>query len=340
LAFSDKLPNYLKPSGAFLGETKMQVGDRSLWILVRYHDYYQPLSHHRYVEPWSVGMLLILRRSMRFGINKRSTSQKLKKDDDGELLLALPKTSSANDSGYQPRHTSVTEPLGREHYSEIEEGIGYRFLDIERLERALTHRSAGTGSTLSDYERLEYLGDAVLDLLVAVLLLEAHPTAREGELSKMRAALVNTQSLAEIALELGLNKFIRLSRGELASGSASRPSVLADVFEAILGAIYRESGHDAAKEVVIKMFGIKVYTVTPQDPKTELQELLHSLGGEAPVYQLERFEGPEHNPVFESIVKVGEEILGRGTGTTKKASQQAAAAEALVSLRENSDKKN
>jgi ribonuclease III len=273
---------------------------------------------------------------MRFGISRRSTSKKGKSALDAsqsgevaEALVAKPASELAS-----PR---IPEPLGREHYSKIEERIGYSFTEIDRLERALTHRSASSGGALNDYERLEYLGDAVLDLLVAVLLLEAHPNAREGDLSKMRAALVNTHSLAEIALGLELNKFVRLSRGELASGSATRPSVLADVFEAILGAIYREAGHDAAKDVVVKLFGSKVFTVTPQDPKTELQELLHSMNGEPPVYLLERFEGPEHNPVFESIVKIGEEILGRGTGTTKKASQQAAAAEAMAKLQAASE---
>lgn len=225
------------------------------------------------------------------------------------------------------------EPLGRDAYPTMEQALSYKFQDLAALERAFTHRSAQhTKDSKADYERLEFLGDAVIDLAVAQLLLDAHPLAREGELSKMRAALVNTESLAEIARSINAGAFIRLSRGELAAGGASRPSILADVLEAIAGAVYRDGGFEPAKEVVTKLFGDRVRTVTPRDPKTELQELLHATGSEPPIYLLELVEGPEHAPNFVSVVEVDGQIVGRGRGKTKKASQQAAAEEALARL--------
>lgn len=223
-------------------------------------------------------------------------------------------------------------PLSREHYPELEGRLRYKFRNIEWLERALTHRSVHSGGATGDYERLEFLGDAVLDLAVAHLLLERHPQMREGDLSKMRAALVNTSSLAEIARSLDIGPFIRLSRGELASNGSSRSSILADVFEAIFGAIYREAGYSAALECATIFFSERVQNVTPIDPKTELQEKLHALSRGAPEYILEGVEGPEHAPTFLSSVRISGSIMGRGSGATKKASQQQAAAEALALL--------
>jgi ribonuclease-3 len=253
---------------------------------------------------------------MRFGIVKGTT-------DGGD----------AEKKNYKP----APEPLGRERYNEIEEQLSYVFQDRAWLERALTHRSVHVKGAKSDYERLEFLGDAVFDLAVAHLLLDRHPEAREGELSKMRAALVNTTSLAEIARSLNLGRFIRLSRGELASGGADRASILADVLEAVLGAVYREGGYETARACVERLLGDRLTTVTPRDPKTELQEALHAAGSEAPVYRLECVEGPEHAPVFISVVEVDGQIVGRGRGPTKKASQQAAAEEALEHLKPGDD---
>ena len=225
-------------------------------------------------------------------------------------------------------------------FSELEDRLGHSFKDKSLLELALTHRSVpGHGEKL-DYERLEYLGDAVLDLGVADLLLLAHPEAREGELSKMRAALVNAQSLAEIAREIELGPFIKLSRGELANGGSDRTSILADVLEALIGAIYRDSGFDSALKCLQRLFEVRVGQVVPRDPKTELQEALHAAGLDVPVYLLECVEGPEHAPTFVSVVQVKGRAMGRGRGSTKKASQQAAAAEALAQIRQGSSEKS
>ena len=211
----------------------------------------------------------------------------------------------------------------------LEEKLGYRFQSRELLSYALTHRSAAGKESRNDYERLEFLGDAVLDLIVADLLLLAHPEAREGELSKMRAAIVNTESLADSARELDLGSCIVVSKAERAQNGHERPSILADVMESLVGAIYREAGFDRVREVISQLFGSKVLHVEPTDPKTELQEVLHALGSTPPEYLLEYVEGPEHAPNFVSIVKVDGEIVGRGEGRTKKASQQEAARMAL-----------
>ena len=246
-------------------------------------------------------------------------------------------TTDASDDREKTQVPVELEPLGAEEYHQIEERLQYTFNDQDLLARALTHRSVPTENNLNDYERLEFLGDAVLDLAIAHLLLEAHPEAKEGELSKMRAALVNTSSLAEIARHIELGKFIRLSRGELANGGANRPSILADVMEAVVGALYREGGFLKALDCARTLFGDMVNDVTPRDPKTELQEALHSIGSDAPGYLLECVEGPEHEPTFISVVKVDGQIVGRGSGTTKKASQQQAAAEALTFLSPGDD---
>ncbi len=222
---------------------------------------------------------------------------------------------------------------GDEETHRVETTLGYTFNDKSWLLLALTHRSVQSKGSKNDYERLEFLGDAVLDLAVAHLLLDNYPEAKEGELSKMRAALVNTTSLAEISRTLNLGQHIRLSRGELASGGSDRASILADVLEALMGAVYREAGFEKALSVVQYLFGERLRNVTPRDPKTELQEALHAIGSEAPVYLLECVEGPEHAPAFVSIVQVDGEVVGRGKGPTKKASQQEAASEALLKLK-------
>jgi ribonuclease-3 len=232
--------------------------------------------------------------------------------------------------GRKLRKTSP-EPLGFEHYGEIEEWLGYKFLDLAALERALTHRSALAHGKV-DYEQLEFLGDAVLDLAVAHLLLKRHPESREGELSKMRAALVSSASLAEVAREFRLGRFVRLSWSELANGGAERASILADVLEAVLGAVYQESGFESARLCIERILSARVDHINVRDPKTDLQEALHAAGTPAPVYRLECVEGPEHAPTFISVVEVEGEVVGRGRGPTKKASHQAAAAEALLNL--------
>lgn len=231
--------------------------------------------------------------------------------------------------------TAASTPTAPGDYQDLYQRLGYSFQDAHLVQLAMTHRSLQAEGARMDYERLEFLGDAVLDLAIAQLLLEVHPEAKEGELSKMRAALVNTQTLAEVARSLTLSLYVRLSRAEIASGGAERDSTLADVFEALIGAIYREAGFDHALRVINGVFEQRLLSVHPNDPKTELQEFLHQLGSPAPEYLLDFVEGPEHAPTFISVVKVSGEALGRGSGRTKKASQQGAAGEALKRLGED-----
>lgn len=217
-------------------------------------------------------------------------------------------------------------------YKVLEKRLGITFSSEELITRALTHRSALNANERTDYERLEFLGDAVLDLSISHLLCEFHPDANEGELSKMRAALVNTEALASIARGLEIGDFIKLGKGELSTGGADRSSILADVLEAIIGAVYYDSSYETAFLMIKNLFGNALSLVMLSDPKTELQEILHASSLSSPRYLLEKVEGPEHSPIFISVVLVHGEVAGRGKGKTKKASQQAAASEALKTL--------
>jgi ribonuclease-3 len=234
---------------------------------------------------------------------------------------------AVSDSRFPEEVNIKYEP--RNDLDSLEQSLNYNFKDRNLLSRSLTHRSALGFKERADYERLEFLGDAVLDLSVAHLLSDLHPDAREGELSKMRAALVNTQALSGIAKELGINEYIKLGRGEYSAGGTERPSILADVVEAVIGAVYRDSSYETALALVERIFGSSLKEVTPFDPKTELQEALHAAGSEPPSYLLELVEGPEHAPTFVTVVIVDGQTVGRGRGTTKKAAQQEAAAQAL-----------
>lgn len=270
-----------------------------------------------------------------------------------------PRESATSDAGVRggtvasnAGHSVRTDPSARtaphtaqsvrQDLEALEATLGYSFVDRDLLKRALTHRSVSVvhgsdGAPPADYERLEFLGDAVLDLATAHHLIDGFPSAREGELSKMRAALVNTAALAQIARQLSLGDFIRLSRSEAAAGGADRDSILADVFEALMGAVYREAGFATACGLVSRLLGDRLSSVSPSDPKTELQEVLHASGSSTPEYLVEFTEGPEHSPTYVSIVKIDQQIVGRGRGRTKKESQQAAAAEALRILRGQDD---
>ncbi|MCI5064460.1 ribonuclease III [bacterium] len=233
--------------------------------------------------------------------------------------------------------TKSVAPEATDPLRALEQQFGYSFESRELLLYALTHRSAATSGGESeerrkDYERLEFLGDAVLDLAISDFLLHAHPEAREGELSKMRAALVNTESLAKQARKLNLSNHILVSKAERTRGGHERPALLADVVESLIGAVYREAGFDRARAVVSALFGDKVLSVDPNDPKSELQEALHALEMEPPLYELEGTEGPEHLLTFITTVSAGGALLGRGQGSTKKSSQQDAARQALESL--------
>lgn len=209
--------------------------------------------------------------------------------------------------------------------------LGHRFADPALLERALTHRSAGAANN----ERLEFLGDALLNLFVAELVYERLPRADEGEMTRRRAALVNGAALAEIARGEELGERLNLGPGELKSGGFRRDSILADAFEALLAAVYLAAGWPACRDVVRQLFAARVDAGahTPKDAKTRLQELLQARNHALPVYELVATGGEEHARVFDVACRIDEfDIATAGSGSSRRAAEQVAAERALAQL--------
>jgi ribonuclease-3 len=212
----------------------------------------------------------------------------------------------------------------------LEERLGYTFVQHTLLEQAVTHRSHGAIHN----ERLEFLGDAVLNCAIAQILFQKYLRLDEGDLSRLRANLVKQQSLADIAERLVLSDFMRLGEGEMKSGGFRRPSILADTMEAIFGAIFLDSGFDAAKSVIGKLFDPVLKSVDPKtlgkDSKTLLQEYLQGKRIALPVYTVVETRGAAHNQEFEvecAIPKL--EISVHGTGRSRRAAEQSAAKQAF-----------
>lgn len=204
------------------------------------------------------------------------------------------------------------------------------------LERALTHRSyAYEHGGLPTNERLEFLGDAVLGLVVTDTLYRRHPDLPEGQLARLRAAVVNMRALAEASAALDLGRWIRLGRGEEATGGRAKPSILADTLEAVIGAVYVECGLDAAAGLVHRLLDPQIEASHSAgaglDWKTSLQELAAQAGRAVPVYELHD-SGPDHAKVFTAAVRVGDRVYGHGTGPSKKLAEQQAAAAAWTAL--------
>ena len=216
------------------------------------------------------------------------------------------------------------------HWSaELERILGYRFRQIELLRVALTHPSAAEG-TDQHYERLEFLGDAVLDLAIADLLMRHFPEGNEGLLSRQRASIVNARTLASKAEAIGLARSLQLGKGEEKSGGRQKISILAAGFEAVIGAIYRDSGLPEAQRVVERLFADEIGGPSAErDYKTELQEAAHRHFHAHPVYEVIQESGPDHAKRFQTRIRIGERELGTGEGASKKQSEQAAAREAL-----------
>ncbi len=222
-----------------------------------------------------------------------------------------------------------------ESHREFERALGYRFGKSEVLVTALTHPSAASGPD-NHYERLEFLGDAVLDLAIADLLMRRFPTAKEGVLSKLRASIVNGRTLATKAQEIGVDRALRLGKGEEKSGGRGKVSILAAALEAVVGAVYLDGGLKPAKEVVEGLFAGEIGgPAAERDYKTELQEAAYRRFRSAPVYELISAEGPHHARRFTTRIRVGGRELGRGEGSSKKQSEQAAAREALARIEED-----
>ena len=221
----------------------------------------------------------------------------------------------------------------------LERLLGHTFANPELARQALTHRSFGAPHN----ERLEFLGDSLLNCAVATLLYESFPQLPEGDLSRLRATLVNQASLSEIAVQLGLGERLRLGEGELKSGGFRRPSILADAVEALLGAVYLDGGFEPARAVVLHLLGDRIESAgskpVDKDPKTSLQELLQGRGLALPRYAVQKTEGEAHDQTF--IVECRVDDLGTvatGRGASRRAAEQAAA-EAVLALLEKTSKK-
>ena len=215
----------------------------------------------------------------------------------------------------------------------LEVGLGHSFARPEHLLVAVTHRSSSGDAP--NNETLEFLGDAVLALAMADLLMRRFPAAREGDLSKLRAGLVNAETLAAKARALDLGRWLRLGKGEEKSGGRQKESILAAVYEALLGAVYLDAGFEAARRVVESHFATDVTTQASagrNDYKTRLQELTQRLFRATPVYQLVEESGPDHAKRFVTELSIAGRSYGRGVGHSKKAAEQAAAMEALENL--------
>jgi len=215
-------------------------------------------------------------------------------------------------------------------------GIDYRFTDPQLLLEALTHRSMGSRNN----ERLEFLGDSVLSLVIASRLFELRPDAREGDLSRMRARLVRGVSLAELASGMNLGKQIKLGEGELKSGGFRRASILADTFEALLGAIFLDGGFKACRQVIIELFDPLIANLPDieelKDPKTLLQEWLQARARPLPEYELQREEGADHAKKFYLTCRIpDDEIEVEASGSSRRKTEQAAAQQVLRLLKES-----
>lgn len=220
-----------------------------------------------------------------------------------------------------------------------QEVIGYFFNDLSLLDEALTHRSylnEHPHPHRKDNERLEFLGDAVLNLALSDFLWKKYPHYPEGRLSKMRAGLVNEKTLAALARRLRLGAFLRMGKGEMLTGGRDKTSLLADALEALLGAVYLDGGFEAARSLVERLFFSdrlgQVFSAE-EDYKTLLQEWCQGTMKSTPIYRLVGEEGPDHQKTFFVELSLGERVLSRGKGNSKKEAEQKAAQKALSLLK-------
>lgn len=221
----------------------------------------------------------------------------------------------------------------------LQEKLGYQFKDLDLLERALTHKSFQNENaeiSKGHNERLEFLGDAVLDLVLSDLLMKRFPHLSEGDLSKIRASLVNETILAEMAREFGLDQILRLGRGEILTGGSAKPRLLASTIEALIGAYYLDAGFGQVFSWVENLFEPRVENLDlnlhfANDYKTRLQELFQEKHKVAPRYVVTKEEGPDHQKTFYVEVRIEDRLLGTGCGRSKKLAEQDAARQILES---------
>jgi ribonuclease III len=238
-------------------------------------------------------------------------------------------------------HLGRISPVEEKQIIDLESlqiSLAYSFNDINLLRQAMTHRSfvnEHLGSKLKHNERLEFLGDAVLNLSLSTMLLDQYPDLPEGHLSKIRAGQVNEKSLADLSLQLGLGGYLLIGKGEERTGGREKPSLLADTFEAVLGAIYLDGGFNSALSFIKSLFQSqfeKANTFSTQDYKTLLQEYCQGKLKTVPDYKVFREEGPDHKKIFFVEVIIQGQVISIGKGRTKKDAQQKAAEKALGQL--------
>jgi ribonuclease III len=231
----------------------------------------------------------------------------------------------------------VTEQEAGPSLGELCENLGVVDLDPELLERALTHRSfAYENGGLPTNERLEFLGDAVLGMVVTETLFRAHPDLSEGRLAKLRAAVVNARALADVGRTLGLGSYVRLGRGEESTGGRDKASILSDTVEAVIGAVYIDAGFAVAAEAVHRLFDPVIAAASRMgaglDWKTSLQELAADAELGVPEYLIDE-SGPDHQKTFTARVRVGARTYGQGAGRSKKEAEQQAAETAYQTIK-------
>jgi len=226
-----------------------------------------------------------------------------------------------------------------ENHKEVEEKLGVIFNDKDLLERAFIHRSyinENRGKIFENNERLEFLGDAVLELIISSKLYIEYEKKSEGELTAIRSAIVRTESLASQSRELSLGDHLLMSKGEEDSGGKDKDFLLANLFEAVLGAIYLDKGYAEAENFVNRTLSLKIEKVIKEesfiDPKTKVQEIIQSKYKETPTYEVQKEEGPDHDKYFTVALKVGTKIFSEGYGASKQKAEEEAAKKALVTL--------
>jgi ribonuclease-3 len=227
-------------------------------------------------------------------------------------------------------------PREVEPASDLNRRLGLSFSDLSLLTRALTHRSFVNEFPYSveDNERLEFLGDAVLDFTAGAWVFNRFPEMPEGDLTKVRSALVRNEQLAKFARKLDLGRALRLGRGEASSGGHDRDNLIGSAFEALVGALYLDRGLGAVDAFVIPIFEDAREAILNEihDPKSQLQEWTQSQKKGSPHYRLVNKSGPDHAVVFEMVVEVAGEVKGSGSGTSKSLAEHAAAQDALKNL--------
>ncbi len=219
------------------------------------------------------------------------------------------------------------------HVHEAEEALGYRFRDRGLLEQALTHPSAVRGrSNAGSYERLEFLGDSVLGAMVAHRVFVSHPDWDEGELTRLKIALISGDTLSQAAYDLGLSKCIAFGGAEWGTETRGMHSALENVFEAVVGALYLDGGAEPARAFVeraLAPYFEEDINLVPESPKSLLQEITQRQAKVTPTYEVIGEEGPAHDPSFVAVAKLGSRRVGRGRGKSKKAAESAAAQDAI-----------